>query len=337
MKKILLSALCLVSILFFGSSHALAAPMVIKAATAHPSGSISANLYIALGQAITERSNGRFKMEVFDNAKLGSVATSIQALQAGTVHMNMDATSQLTSFAPILNIYDTPYLIPNFDEAAVKVVNGETSKKILEQSSNKRMVFLGIFSCFPRYMETTRQLHSLEDAKGLKMRTTQSKMHVAIMQAFGMAPIPMTSSEVVTSLQQGVIEGVDYGLNPSIAIGYHSMAPYWSKWDHQLIISPICVNRKWWETKLTEEDRQFLLETINEFSVKAMQEDLAYEKDTLAKLEAEGKPVFIPSAEEKARWVDASKNVHLEFAKEFDPALVDEFRAEYNAIANANN
>ena len=332
MKHLLFSALCLGCLAAAWPAESMAAPIVIKAATAHPAGGITANGYTALAEAINTRSNGRFHMEVFDNAKLGSTATSIQALQAGSIQMNMDAASQLTAFAPALNIFDTPYLVPNYDEAAVKVMTGPTSRKILDSCSNKRMKFIGIFSVFPRFMETTRPIRSLEDAKGLKMRTTQSKMHVAIMQAFGMAPIPMTSSEVVTSLQQGVIEGVDYGLNPSIAIGYDSMAPYWSKWDHALIVSPICVNRKWWENKLTEEDRTFLLDIITEFSTKNMLEEQNFDNDAMKRLAAEGKPVFVPSPEEKVRWIHAAQNVHQAFSKEFDPALVDAFRAEYDAL-----
>lgn len=333
MKKLLFAAFCIGSLLAASPAESIAAPIVIKAATAHPAGGITAKGYAALAEAINTRSNGRFKMEVFDNAKLGSTATSIQALQAGTIQMNMDAASQLTAFAPALNIFDTPYLFPNYDEVAVKVLTGQTCQKILDACSNKRMKFIGIFSVFPRFMETTRPLRSLEDAKDLKMRTTQSKLHVATMQAFGMAPIPMTSSEVVTSLQQGVIEGVDYGLNPSIAIGYDTMAPYWSKWDHALIVSPICVNRNWWEKKLTEEDRAFLLNVITELSTKNMLEEQSFDNDAMARLASEGKPVFVPSAAEKARWIDAAKNVHLAFSKEFAPSLVDAFRTEYNALA----
>jgi TRAP-type C4-dicarboxylate transport system substrate-binding protein len=333
MRKILSTLLCLGCLTAIAPIDTLAAPIIIKAATAHTSGTIPDDGYRALAEAINTRSNGRFKMEIYDNAKLGSTATAMQALQAGTIQMNMDASSQMTSFAPTLNIFDTPYLMPNYDETALKVITGPTTKKILEACDNKRMKFLGIFSFFPRFMETTRPVHSLEDAKGLKFRTTQSKMHVEIMKSFGMAPIPMTSSEVVTSLQQKVIEGVDYALNPSIALGYDTIAPYWAKWDHAFLISPICVNRNWWEKKLTEEDRQFLMTVITEIATQSMRNEQQFDEGAMQKLAAEGKPVFVPSAEEKARWIDAAKDVHKQFSKEFDPALVDAFRAEYNSLA----
>lgn len=335
MKKILLSALCFAGILMFGSSiSAHAAPILIKASTTAPIGGITANGFHEFADAINERSNGRFKMEVYDNGKLGSSATVIQAMQVGTVQMVLDSTAQLTGFAPMLNFYDTPYLVPNFDEAAIKVMNGATTKKILEKASTKRLLFLNIMSAYPRYIETSRPVHSLEDAKGLKIRTTPSKMHLAIMNSFGMAPIPMTSSEVVTSLQQGVIEGVDYGLNPSIVMGFDTIVPYWSKFDHGFIVTPLSVNRKWWEEKLTEEDRQFILTLLDEFTDKIMHDELNGDKENLEMLEKKNTPVFIPSKEEKARWIEASKDVHKGFPKDFDPQLVDEFRAEYAALTN---
>ncbi|MGN1038841.1 MAG: hypothetical protein ACI4P0_05550, partial [Mailhella sp.] len=57
-----------------------------------------------------------------------------------------------------------------------------------------------------------------------------------------------------------------------------------------------------------------------------------FDGNAMKRLEAEGKPVFVPSAEEKARWVEAVKNVHQDFKSEFDPALVDAIRTEYASL-----
>lgn len=310
-------------------------PTVIKIATAYASDSIPVRSLQAMGKVIEERSNGKYKVEIYDNFKLGSIGTCIQALQAGTLHMDMDATTQLESFAPKLSVFDVPYLVENYDKNLVSVMQGETAKKILDNASTKRMLITNVFSVSSRFMETIKPVHSLEDAKSLKMRTTQSQIHVAIMKALGMAPIPMTSSEVVTSIQQGVIEGVDFNLNTSITWKYENLAPYWAKFDHQLCVGVMCVNKKWWE-KLPDEDRALIRAVIDEYSLKNMSEELEYDDREMARLEKEGTPVFVPAPEEKARWIEATKDVYKDFAKDIPEEFVNQIRAEYAALNSAN-
>lgn len=335
MWKSFISVLCAMFIMGAAVQNAQAAPTVIKIATGSASDSIVVKSLKAMGEAIEERSSGKFKVEIYDNLKLGSVGTCIQALQTGTLHIDVDATTQLAPFAPKLSIFDVPYLIENYDKDTVKVMQGETAKKILDEASTKRMLITNIFSVSSRFMETLKPVHNLEDAKSLKIRTTQSQLHVAIMKALGMAPIPMTSTEVVTSIQQGVIEGLDYNLVTAISWGYDTLAPFWAKFDHQICVLVACVNKKWWE-KLPEQDRAFLSAVLDEFSLKNMEEELNYDEREMARLAKEGRPVFVPSPEEKARWVAATKDVHKKFSKDIPSDLVDTLRAEYTALSSAN-
>ena len=45
------------------------------------------------------------------------------------------------------------------------------------------------------------------DAKGLKLRTMENKVHMAIWKALGADPTPMARGEIFTALQQGTVDG----------------------------------------------------------------------------------------------------------------------------------
>ena len=61
----------------------------------------------------------------------------------------------------------------------------------------------GIRSIF----NNVRPINTLEDAKGLKIRSMQSPVYVDMFTSMGMLPTPMPSSELYTSLQLGTVDG----------------------------------------------------------------------------------------------------------------------------------
>ena len=55
---------------------------------------------------------------------------------------------------------------------------------------------------FRHIFNNQRPIVKLEDAKGLKIRATSSKAHIATLKALGMNPTPIAWGEVYTALQQ---------------------------------------------------------------------------------------------------------------------------------------
>ena len=58
-----------------------------------------------------------------------------------------------------------------------------------------------------RNLTCNKEIKSIDDLKGLKLRVPPLKMYRMTWEAFGASPVPMAFTELFTALQQGTVDG----------------------------------------------------------------------------------------------------------------------------------
>lgn len=169
---------------------------------------------------VEEKSGGSIQVECYGDAQLGSATETIEGMQLGTVECAFAATAALAPFVEEFAWVDAPFIFRDADHAHA-VVDGEIGQMIGDLCVEKQGIrLLGWYDTAFRNIYTTREIRSLEDLKGLKIRTMQSDLHLQTFEALGCLPVSMSSSEVYTSLSQGTIDAaennVSYVLNQSL-------------------------------------------------------------------------------------------------------------------------
>jgi len=74
-----------------------------------------------------------------------------------------------------------------------------------------------------RNVFSTRPVETIEDFKGLKIRTMENDLHIAAFNALGAIATPMASGEVFTALQQGTIDAAENAVANLIANRYYEI------------------------------------------------------------------------------------------------------------------
>lgn len=326
-KKFFTAIMMALSIASFGIEKSYAQTM--KLGNAFVSDSHITNHVHELCDLINERTGGKYTLESYDDSKLGSAALQVKLLNAGNLNFFLVSSGNLSSFLPKIDVLDLPG-ITRFSPNMASVMNGQTSFEIYKEASNKNIVIISAFASSPRVFMFTKPVKTLEDAEGLKMRITQSKIHLAIMEHLGMTPVSLAWPECFTALQQKVIEGIDpdmaQGKNSSIT----SVAPYWAKFDIQPMTAVMVANRKWWE-KLPEQDRKIIQESIIEVGNKCINTMYDYDQNIMKELATEGYPVYVPSEEERSRWLEPLKDLYKEFPH-VPAEWIEKLEAEYAAL-----
>ena len=322
MKKLSLLASTFCLCLTLLATSAFAAPIVIKLAhpnvPAHPMG----EAFELFKKDLEERSNGAFRVEIYDSSKYGNFDAVVQGLQMGVLQMGSDALNNLSVFNSRLMLFDMPFILSSYEEADL-ITDGPIGQELKSSLTKNNIVGLGYIEIGFRNIFSNRPIRSLEDAKGLKIRATHSKAHIAILQSLGMNPTPVAWGEVYTALQQKTVDAIDIDLN----LGWFNKFPEVAKYVTitRSFYSPhlVMLSKPFWE-KLTPEQQQMVNESFavaQEFQRKTIR---ANEAMIMEKIKEAGGEIIILPPEELARWKEATSTIPKQFESAIPPALLQE-------------
>lgn len=310
MKKILF-AVCLAAILpLIGAVSAEAAPTVIKVSILQPEGDPSVVAFReGFKKTLEEKSNGKYRVDIFSGGSLGGADAVVQGIQFGTIHFATESLANFSQFNPELGVFDLPYLVPERTDID-KVFNSPVRDRLFSKMDKQGLKVLDFWLSSYRAICSTTPIEKLEDARGLKIRTTASRWHMLGVQALGMSPTPMAATEIITGLQQGVIAGTDTEYPSIIAWHFVDVAKNVTLSDHIPCCWILLTNKKWFD-KLPEEDRALMEESVQAYHTILISEYERVNDETLRSVvEDYGGKVFRLSPEERQRWIEKSQPLY---------------------------
>lgn len=157
-------------------------------------------------------SKGRLELQLFPNQGLGNERDMIEGMQLGTVDMAIINTPLLASFEPRFMLFDMPFMFNDWNHVN-RVLSGQVGQTLMKSLESKGLKAFGFSTAgFRHVVNQRREVRTPDDLKGLKIRTLDNPVHVAIMNAMGANATPMQYGEVATALRQKTIDGLDFQL-----------------------------------------------------------------------------------------------------------------------------
>ncbi len=158
-------------------------------------------------ELLEQKSGGKMKVRVFAGGQLGQETEVIQSVQTGTIEFTMIGHDPLAQFAPITTILSMPYLFKDRDQA-FRLLDGPLGEKLNAALKDKGLHVLGWGDNGARvYTNSQRAINAPGDLVGLKIRSPQNPVNLAITKALGGIPVAMPYGEVYTAIQQHTIDG----------------------------------------------------------------------------------------------------------------------------------
>ncbi|WP_003544138.1 TRAP transporter substrate-binding protein [Desulfotomaculum nigrificans] len=195
---------------------------------------------------VEELTRGKVEVQIFDNAQLGGERDVMEQLQLGTVQGSY-ISPVLGSIEPKINILDLPFLFKD-EQHVDKVLDGPVGEKLLADLPSKGMRCLGYMeNGFRVITNSKRPINKLEDLKGLKIRTPEAPVSVAIFKSLGANATPLAFSELYSALQQGVVDGQENAYNTVASSSFFEVQKYVAETNHMWGSYAILVSEKWWQ------------------------------------------------------------------------------------------
>ena len=220
MKKI---SFVILSILF--AFTASAQQYIIKFATVAPDGSTWMNIMKEYDQAIRKESNGRIGFKIYAGGVQGDEKIALQKIHLGQLHSAGVTGNGLTTAAPIARIMDAPFLFKNYNEVdyIYKSFDAEFNKSFAENG----FVNLGWAEVGFVYIFTNTPVRVTADMSGVKMWMWEGDpIAEATFKAIGIHPTPLSITDVLTSLQTKLIDGIYISPYAAVALQWFSRVKY---------------------------------------------------------------------------------------------------------------
>ncbi|MCC8190467.1 MAG: TRAP transporter substrate-binding protein DctP, partial [Planctomycetes bacterium] len=120
-----------------------------------------------------------------------------------------------------------------------------------------------------------RPIRQPEDLKDLKMRSMQNSIHLDTFAQWGANPTPMSFSEMITAMQQGVIDGHDNAPDTVAANSMWEIQRFFSESRHFYAAKIFGASPIFW-SRLSPEDQAMFQEIY--YQVRDFERDLAEEQ-----------------------------------------------------------
>jgi tripartite ATP-independent transporter DctP family solute receptor len=229
----------------------------------HPAGYPTVEAVTEMGRLLEARTGGRLDIRVYAGGQLGAERDTLEITTFGGLDMNRVFLSPLNAIEPDTMIPSLPFLFHSREHMRT-ALDGAPGRAILNTLEKHGLIGLCFYDSGERsFYNTRRPIYTPADMKGMKIRTPNSDMSVAMINATGANATPMDLGEVYQSLVQGVIDGAENNW-PSYESGRHfEAAPYFSLTRHVMTPEVLLMAKARWD-KLSPADRDLVMACAQE-------------------------------------------------------------------------
>lgn len=228
------------------------------------------------------------KLNYFPNAMLGKEADAAQQVRIGAINMMISGTSIWSTMVPEIGVLDLGYLFKDWNQVGL-ALDGNAGKTLSDLMLKKaNVVVIGYpYNLGARNVYTKKVVEKPEDLKSLKIRVLPVPNFIATINHMGAVAIPMPGGEVYSSLQMGVIDGLEHDSTTVLANKFYEIAKNASLTRHSYNPIMIAMNKNSFQ-QIPEKLRPEFLTAAKEATDYERQQASVIEAQAIKKLESLG-------------------------------------------------
>jgi TRAP-type C4-dicarboxylate transport system substrate-binding protein len=199
-----------------------------------------------LAEILPKATNGRVEVKVFPGGQLGNPQALIEGVQLGTIEAYENPADFFTGVDSRFGVFSIPFLFRDTAQANKVLGDPEFNDLCMKMAESKGLVGVNLaVAAESLYFGVKRPLRTLADFKGLKLRVNATPAERARMAALGATAVPMGLPEMITSLQNGVIDGTMSGMSIYTNFNLQNVGKTLTETHDTLLISYGAMSKAW--------------------------------------------------------------------------------------------
>lgn len=261
-------------------------------------------------ESLDRLSNGNMKGTVYPAEQLGKESQVIQSVQNGVLEFTIIGHDPLAQFVSDSALLSLPFLFGDHKQA-FRVLESEVGTTLEQKLADKKLHILGWSNNGARvYTNNSHPLETPADFKGLKFRSPENPVNLAVTRSLGGIPSAIAYGEVYTALQQKTIDGQENAVINIYPSKLQEVQKFMSMTNHILSFVVIVASEDFYNS-LTPENQKLVETAAKEAQDwhRGYVDDLTNE--LIEKMKAEGVQVNYPANMQLFK--NATKSVHEEY------------------------
>jgi tripartite ATP-independent transporter DctP family solute receptor len=269
---------------------------------------------------LTELSKGTMVIDQFPGAQLGQEPQMLQKVRTGDIDFIISSTANAATVQPESGIMSVHFIFRD-EEHLAKCIGDPAivaaMKELFSKVTGAHVLTLSTLGLRDLYGK--KEIHKVEDMKGVKVRVQATATEDALFPAYGAQTVHMPFGDVYTSLQTGVVDMAENGINVYFSNKHYEVAPIMSMTEHEANNSVVWVSDKVWNS-LSDEQKGWVQAAADEVGKTEPAKAIALDHESKAKLEKIG--VKFVNDVDKSGFIKAAEPIQDKIAAELGPNAV---------------
>ncbi|EPC00422.1 hypothetical protein L861_14205 [Litchfieldella anticariensis FP35 = DSM 16096] len=290
------------------SEREAAAETTLVMATGYTAGASRAYPIMQLNfkENLQNFTGGRLYVKLAPGGQLGAGGALITKVQNGTIAMAQHSISNLSAFAPEVDLINIPYWCGE-NQRLVNLVTSQAWRDVVHHKVEERGFKVLTYICIdPRTVAVRNGLldgpvRTPDDIAGIKFRVPSSQILQKVYRLAGANPTPVAWGETSSAMKQGVADALDPSVQALLVFGFTDVLSSISTIQSVPDAQVYTCNKEWFDAQPAE-----IQEGILQAADVTFRENLAKVPAARAyayyEMRQAGVTVYSPTEDEVAQW-----------------------------------
>jgi len=279
--------------------------LTLKIATISPEGATWMVKMRQGAKEIAKRTDSRVKFKFYPGGIMGNDQSVLRKIRIGQLHGGAITNGSMESIYPDAQLYSLPFLFNSNEE--VNYVRGKMDDFFVKGLEKKGYVTFGFAEGGFAYLMSNKPLKNVSDLQKQKVWVPSDDIiSRTIFDSASVSPVSLPISDVMTSLQTGMINTIAASPIGAIALQWHTKVKYLTDTPLLYFYAFLAVNKKTFN-KISPDDqlivRKIMSNTFKEIDIQNRKDNISAKKA----LEKQGIAFVKISEETLAAWHQMGK------------------------------
>src|ERR1700739_4256459 len=213
--------------------------------------------YDIFSAKLKELSKGSMLVDQYPGDLLGQEPTVLQLVKAGDIDFAIVSSANTATISPQAGVMSLHFLFRSGDHIVKSLADPNVFAAIRDMidDTTQGIHVIGLGTQGLRHLYGKKEIHRVEDLKGLKVRVQATATEDAMFPAYGAQTVHMPFGSVYASLQTGVVDFAENAVNVYLINKHYEVAPILSMTEHEANNAILWISDKMWQSLSADQNK----------------------------------------------------------------------------------